>query len=186
MSANAVEQKVNMVQGVPQVIQDLPSNVMQVSDKMILLTWLAFAITAITLHKLLWRPILKTVEKREKHIDDALKGAESARAEIATAQSRKEQLELKAAQKARAVIERAAQDANAAKARAEVEIRELTQLKMDEARRNIEAEQLKAFEAIRRDAANHLISSLEHFLYSELTDQQKADYQRQVLNEVKL
>ena len=50
------------VPGVPEPLQQVPSDVMQISDKMILLTWLAFGLTAFLLHKLLWKPILRAVE----------------------------------------------------------------------------------------------------------------------------
>ena len=61
------------VPGVPEPLQQMPSDVMQISDKMILLTWLAFGLTAFLLHKLLWKPILRG-RGRERSISEALAG----------------------------------------------------------------------------------------------------------------
>ena len=83
---------VESVPGIPEPIQKLPSDVMQGSDKMILLTWLAFGIAALCLHKLLWKPILRAVEGREKAISDALDGAAVARKELSESEVRGRQV----------------------------------------------------------------------------------------------
>jgi F-type H+-transporting ATPase subunit b len=177
---------VEAVPGIPEPLQKLPSDVMQVSDKMILLTWLAFGIAAVSLHKLLWKPILRTVEGREKSISDALDGAARARRELAEAEAREQETVGRAAEKARAMADRASREAAEALARADREARDLAQRRMEDAARMIEAEQSKAFEAVRRASAEQLCDAIERFVRSELTDEQRRAYQQGILGEVKL
>jgi len=174
------------VPGIPEPIQKLPSDVMQVSGQMLLLTWLAFGIAAFCLHKLLWKPILHAVEGREKSISDALDGAKQARKELAESESRKQRTLEQADEGARIVAERASREAAATLARAEQAAKALTQQRMEETEQALELERGKAAEAVRLDAANRLADTLEHFLRQELTDAQKRAYQTEFLGEVKL
>ena len=65
-------------------------NVMDVSGRMMGLTWLTFIILTVVLYKVAWKPILKMLDMREKSIRDALAQAETARlgAEATVAQNR--------------------------------------------------------------------------------------------------
>ena len=177
---------VESVPGIPEPIQKLPNDVMQVSEKMILLTWLAFGIAAFCLHKLLWKPILRAVEGREKSISDSLDGAAQARREMAESEARGQQVVAQAQEAARAVEEQASREAAAALARADRAAKAVAQRRLEEAEQAIAAEQGKAFEAVRRDAAAHLGDTIEHFLRQDLTDGQKRAYQADILNEVTL
>ena len=177
---------VEAVPGIPEPIQKLPSDVMQVSDKMILLTWLAFGIAAFCLHKLLWKPILHAVEGREKSISEALDGAKQARQEVAESENRKREVIAQAEEEARLATDRASREAAAVIARADRDAKAVAQRRLEEAEQTIEAEQRKAFEAVRRDSAEKLGETLEKFLRQELTDEQKRAYQADILGEVKL
>jgi len=174
------------VPGVPAPIQKLPTDVMQVSDTMIVLTWVVFGIAAFALHKLLWKPILHAVEKREQSISDALDGAESARKEVAESQTRSREIIDKATEDSRTMAERASREAEASIARADREAKLVAQRRLEEAERAVEAEQRKASEAVRLDAAMHLSETIEHLLRQNLTDEQKRAYQAEMLKEVKL
>ena len=177
---------VESVPGIPEPIQKLPTDVMQVSDKMVLLTWLAFGIAALCLHKLLWRPILRAVEGREKSISDALGGAAQARRELADAEARKLQVAEQAVEEAREVAERASREAAAVVARADRDAKAVAQRRLDEAEQAIAVEQRKAVEAVRLDMAAHIGVALERLLRQNLTDEQKRAYQADILNEVRL
>jgi len=174
------------VPGVPAPIQMLPTDVMQVSDKMILLTWIVFGAAALCLHKLLWKPILGAVAKREQSISDALDGAESARREMGESEVRSRQMIEKAAEEARGMAERASREAAASVARADREAKLVAQRRLEEAERAVAAEQRKAAEAVRLDAAMHLSETIEKLLRQNLTDEQKRAYQSEMLKEVKV
>jgi len=169
---------------VPEPLQQLPSDVMQVSDKMILLTWLAFGIAAFSLHKLLWKPVLRAVEGRERSISEALEGAERARRELAEVETRRRESVARASAEAREVTARAAREAADTLARAEDETRAMAQRRIEEAQRSIAAEQRRAIEAVRSSAAEQLCDTLEQFLRNELTEEQRRAYQQTVVGEV--
>ncbi|MGI6494985.1 MAG: F0F1 ATP synthase subunit B [Kiritimatiellia bacterium] len=172
------------VPGVPEPLQRMPSDVMQFSDKMILLTWLAFGITAFLLHKVLWKPILRAVEGRERSIHEALDGAERARRELAEVETRSRESVARAAAEAQEVAERAAREAADTLAHAEDEAKAMAQRRIEEAQRAIDAEQRQAIEAVRSAAAEQLCDSLEQFLRQELTEEQRRAYQQTMVGEV--
>ncbi len=174
------------VPGIPEPIQKLPSDVMQVSGQMILLTWLAFGIAAFCLHRLLWKPILHAVEKRERSIGEALDGAEQARQELAATAVRSREMLDKASDDARVVAEQAAREANAALVRADQAAKDVAQRRIADAEREIETEARKAAESVRLDAAKHLGEMVERLLTKNLTDEQRRAYQADILSEVKL
>lgn len=174
------------VPGVPAPIQKLPTDVMQVSEQMILLTWIVFGAAAFCLHKLLWKPILRTVEHREKSITDALEGAEQAKKETAEAEGRGRQLVSQANAEAKALTDRAAQEKSALLAKADRDAKALALRRLEDAEREIEAEKNKAAEAVRLDAAKNVGALVERLLLKNLTDEQKRAYQADILGEVKL
>lgn len=174
------------VPGVPAPIQQLPTDVMQVSEQMILLTWLAFGIAAFCLHKLLWKPILRALEHREQSISDALDGAEQARKQMAESESRGRQLVSQADEEARALSGQALREKNALLARADQEAKALAQRRLADAEREIEIERGKAVEAVRLEAAKNIGDVVERLLLKNLTDEQKRAYQADILGEVKL
>lgn len=174
------------VAGIPGPIQRLPSDVMQVSEQMILLTWLAFGIAAFCLHKLLWKPILHAVEGREQSISDALDGAERARKELAASEIRGRQMAEQASEEARLIGEQAARDAAAAVARSDQEAKAVALRRYADAEREIAAAQRQASEAVRRDAASYLGETVERLLRGHMTEEQKRAYQVEILNGVKL
>jgi F-type H+-transporting ATPase subunit b len=174
------------VPGVPMPLQKLPTDVMQVSEQMILLTWLVFGIAALCLHKLLWKPLLGAVENREKSISDALDGAEQARKDLAATKSRMLQVIDRATDEARVTAEQATREAGAVVARADQEAKACAQRRMDEAEREIEVEKRKAVEAVRLDVAKNLGELVERLLLKNLTDEQRRAYQSDILSEVKL
>ncbi len=174
------------VPGVPEAIQRLPTDVMQVSETMILLTWVVFAIAAICLHKLLWKPILRAVAGREQSISDALDGAARARKELADSEVRSRQMAEQASEAARLTAEQAARDAAAAVMRADQDAKAVAQRRYADAEREIEAAQRLASESVRREAATYLGETIERLLRGHLTDEQKHAYQADILNEVKI
>ena len=50
-------------------------SVLEVSDKMVALTWLAFLIACFALYKLAWKPICQALDRREDKIRQSLKEA---------------------------------------------------------------------------------------------------------------
>ena len=186
MSELAETHAVESVPGIPVWLQNMVSGVMEIEGQLIVLTWIAFILAAIALHKLLWKPILKAVGDREKTISDALAEAEQARRKVAETETIGKELVQKAEDDARAVAQRATRDAAAIRAKADADAREDAAHQVQNARNIIEAESRKAFEALRLNAADRLTDTLERMLSQNLTDEQKRIYQEDLLKEVKL
>ena len=62
----------------------------------------------------------------------------------------------------------------------------MAQRRLAEAELAVAAEQRKATEAVRLDAAMHLSETIENLLRQKLTDEQKRVYQADILKEVKV
>lgn len=186
MSENVQTHAVESVPGIPDVIQQMPSDVMKVSGQMVVLTWIAFLIAAIVLHKLLWKPILKAVGEREKSITDALEDAEEARKEVATTEMQCKGLVQQAEEQSRLISEQAHRNAEAIIERADEEARLAAAQHVQEAQRQIEASYRNSFEALRLDAADRMTEALEKMMRLTLTEEQKQAYQQRLLQEVKL
>lgn len=67
-------------------------NVMDVQVPMVILSWVTFALLALVLYKVAWKPILKVLDMREKSIRDALAQAEKAREESAASEARNREI----------------------------------------------------------------------------------------------
>jgi F-type H+-transporting ATPase subunit b len=186
VNENQETHAVESVPGIPDALQQMPSEVMQVSGQMIVLTWVAFLIAAICLHKLLWKPILKAVGEREKSVSDALEGAEQARNEIAISAAQGKSLVRQAEEHSRTIAEHAQRNAAAIVSKADEDAHLAAARRVQEAERQIEMEYLKSFEALRLDAANRVAETVEQMMRLTLTEGQKQAYQEQLLNEVKL
>ena len=174
------------VPGVPAPIQKLPSDVMAVSDQMILLTWIVFGVAALCLHKLLWKPILHAVDKREKSISDALEGAEQAKKKMTESEHLGRQLVTQANEEAKALSEQATREKNAILSRADQEAKALAQRRAADAEREIEVEMRKAAETVRLEAAKNVGELVERLVRGNITEEQKRAYQSDILGEVKL
>ena len=161
-------------------------SVIELSDKMILLTWITFAIAAVCLHKLLWKHILRVIERREKDVADALQGAENARQELTAAETTKKQVLRQAEQDTRTMTEAAARQAAAIVARADVDARAAAQQRVREAERVIQGEYRKAFEELRHNAADNIARTVEKLIRQHLTDEQKRAYHEEMLKEIQL
>jgi F-type H+-transporting ATPase subunit b len=186
VSENQETHAVVSVPGIPDVIQQLPSDVMKVSGQMVVLTWIAFLIAAICLHKLLWKPILKAVGEREKSISDALEGAEQARTEIATSEAQCKVQVRQAEEESRLIAEQAKRNATVIVGKADDDARLVADQRRRDAERQIEVEYRKSFEALRLDAASRITDTLEQMMRLTLTAEQKKAYQSQLVSEVKV
>jgi len=185
MNADSSNETVESVSGVPDLLAET-TDVLAISDKMMLLTWITFIIAAVCLHKLLWKPILRMVEKREKDIGDALQGAEDAREELAATEANSRQVVHQTEQEVRAMTEVARRQAAAIVAHADTDARVAAQRRVAEAERVIQGEYRKAFETLRHNAADNISKTVEKLIRQNLTEEQKRAYHEEMLKEVQL
>jgi len=168
------------------MLQRQPSDVMRVSSEMVVFTWIAFIIAALVLSRLLWKPILRTVEKREKEVSDALAGAEQARRDVAEMETHRQDILAKAGVEAQTIRSQASLAATAMISKADSEAQAAAQRHIANAEKVIDDSKRKAFEQLRLETANYVVGGVEHILRQHLTDEQKRVYHEAMLNEVHL
>lgn len=132
-----------------------------------------FIALLLLLRKYAWKPILNAVNEREESINDSLKAAERARAEMKTLQSDNERI----LNEARVERERIVKEANDVKNKIVGEATEKAKAEadkiMDNAKASIEAEKLKAMSQIKEQVAELSVEIAEKLLRKELAEGNK-------------
>ena len=128
-------------------------SVLAVSDTMVLLTWMAFLIACIALHKLAWKPILQAIERREDKIRQSLKEAADIQARAAMDKEAQRMMLEEASREAAAIVERARLAAESTARTVEARSRAESEALIQEAQAEIERAKVKAMADLRREAS---------------------------------
>ena len=161
-----------------------PTSAIDVSGKMVLLTWVAFLIAAILLHRLAWKPILRALDKRERDIRTALDEAELAHKQAENSASESRKIIGEAADRARGMTEEARLAAERVATRIEKEAQEKSRRLIEDANREIAAAQRRAIEDLRGEAAKLAIQLSEQMLSEKLTADQRRAYEQRMAGKV--
>ena len=150
-------------------------------------TLLAFIIVFFILKKYAWKPILNSLNQREKGIADSLATAERVRAEMAELKSENEEL-LAQAREERAVMLKEARDikeriVNDAKEQAKTEASKI----MAETQQAIEQQKMAAMTDVKNQIGKMVIEVAEKILRKELGDKEAQEaHIKDLVDEVKL
>jgi F-type H+-transporting ATPase subunit b len=148
---------------------------------------LAFLILFVILKKTAWKPILKSLNEREKSISDSLATAEKVKAEMAQLKNENEALLAKAREE-RALLLKEARDTkdkiiNEAREQAKVEAGKI----ITDARAAIETQTMAAITDVKNQIGSLVVEVSEKILRRELSNKaEQENYIRQLSNEVKL
>ena len=167
-------------------VTESPNQMVTISGEMVLLSWLAFIVVAFALHKLLWKPLLRVLERRETDIKDALDVADRARDEVAESYQKKQNIISDARKEAQEKIDQALREAASLKEKADSEARRLSLARMKEADVQIALEKAKAEDSVRTATIAQIGGLLERVLSQNLSPEQKSKYQDAMLREVNL
>lgn len=154
---------------------------------LIIWTLLAFLIVFFILKKYAWKPILNSLNQREKGIADSLATAERVRAEMAELKSENEEL-LAQAREERAVMLKEARDikeriVNDAKEQAKTEASKI----MAETQQAIEQQKMAAMTDVKNQIGKMVIEVAEKILRKELGDKEAQEaHIKDLVDEVKL
>jgi len=150
---------------------------LSVSIGTVLWSSIAFIIVVLILAKMAWKPILASIKEREDSIDDALKSADKARADLASLQSSNEELlkEARAERDAMLKEARTTKDKIVADAKEKAEA-EYTKI-VASAKEDIRNEKLAAITELKLQVADLSIQIAEKVIREEL----KADEKQQAL-----
>lgn len=154
---------------------------------LIIWTLLAFLIVFFILKKYAWKPILNSLNQREKGIADSLATAERVRAEMAELKSENEEL-LAQAREERAVMLKEARDikeriVNDAKEQAKTEASKI----MAETQQAIEQQKMAAMTDVKNQIGKMVIEVAEKILRKELGNKEAQEaHIKDLVDEVKL
>jgi F-type H+-transporting ATPase subunit b len=148
---------------------------------------LAFLIVFFILKKYAWKPILETLNEREKSIAESIASAEKVKAEMANMKSEHEQLLVQAREERSAILKEAKEAKDKIVNEAATEAREKADKIMAEARLQIQNEKMAALTAIKNDVGNLVIEVSEKVLRKELSDKKAQEaYIGTLASEIKL
>lgn len=134
------------------------ANVMDVQAPMVILTWVTFALLALVLYKVAWKPILTVLDTREKSIRDALAEAEKARAEAADTETRNREILKAAEQEARRLVAEARAAAEETARLVESQAEQKAKAFLAEAVRDIDSATEQARTTLRRETTELAIA----------------------------
>ncbi len=129
-------------------------NPLDVSGSMVLFTWITFGLLALVLYKVAWKPILTTLDNREKQIKSALEEAEKTRAEYAKIEVERQRLIDQADEKARQIVEQARKAAIASAQTIEAKARDEAGILLANAQREIRTAHANVIADLRRESAD--------------------------------
>lgn len=159
-------------------------SLINVSSPMIALTWVTFALVALILYKVAWKPILAALDMREQGIRRSLEEAEKARREALASEERNRALIQEAEQEARRIVSeaRTAAETSARQIREESErrSRELA----EETRRDIAAAADQARETLRRETAGMAIQLASRVVAANMDAAKNRDLVAEALKEI--
>jgi F-type H+-transporting ATPase subunit b len=150
-------------------------------------TFIAFIIVLVILRKFAWKPILSSLNEREKTIADSLETAQRVKAEMALLKNENEEMMAKAREE-RSLLLKEARDTkdriiNEAKEQSKVEANKI----ILEAQQAINAQKMAAITEVKNQVGKLVIEITEKILRKELqnTDAQEAHI-RSLVDEVKM
>lgn len=132
-----------------------------------------FLIVLFLLTKFAWKPIMKMIKDREASIDDALKSAEKAKADIASMQADNERLLNEARRERDAMLKEARDMKDAIVAEAKGKAKEEADKLLTAARESIHNEKMAAITELKNQVAQLSIDIAEKMLKRELSAENK-------------
>jgi F-type H+-transporting ATPase subunit b len=154
---------------------------------LIIWTLLAFLIVFFILRKFAWKPILSSLDQREKTISDSLETAERVKAEMAQLKSENEELLAKAREERAAMLK----EARETKDRIISESKEQAKIEANkiilEAQQQINVQKMAAITDVKNQVGKLVVEVTEKVLRRELKDQSSQEaHIRDLVEEVKL
>jgi F-type H+-transporting ATPase subunit b len=136
----------------------------------ILWTVITFAILAALLGKFAWKPLLMTLNERERTIKDALDQAQRARLEAEEALKKNQENLAQARRETAQIIEQGKREAEGLRAEILAQSRKEAQDLVEQGKKQVQFEQKQAIEQLRRQVADLAIQAAERLITRSLDD----------------
>ncbi len=133
-------------------------------------TIITFVLLAALLAKFAWKPLLQTLEERERTIRESLDQAQKARAEAEETLRRNQEILAQARRETAAIIERGKREAETMRGEILAQARKEAQDLVEQGKRQVQYEQKQAIEQLRRQVADLAIQAAERLIARSLDD----------------
>ena len=157
--------------------------------KLGLIVWtvLAFAIVFFILAKYAWKPILKSLNEREKNISDAILSADKVRAEMAELKSENEVLLSKAREERAIMMREAKETRDKIIMESKEQARQQTNKIVADAQATINQQKMAAITDLKNQVGNLVLEVSEKVLRRELSNKEEQEkYIKQLAEKVEL
>ena len=138
-------------------------------------TTISFLLLVFVLGKFAWKPMLKAVNERQTSIEESLKQAEQARAEMANLQTEHEKLLVEAKMERDQILKEAKETRDKVIADAQNVAKTEAAAVMAKAQMEIKRDQEQAFKTLKAEVAEMAIGAATAILKNELSDKAKQE-----------
>jgi F-type H+-transporting ATPase subunit b len=146
------------------------SNLITPDPGTILWTLITFFVLSVLLAKFAWKPLLQTLEERERTIREALEQAQKARADAEETQRRNQEILAQARRETALIVEQGKRDAETLRAEILAQARKEAQDLVEQGKKQVQFEQKQAIEQLRRQVADLAIQAAERLISRSLDD----------------
>jgi len=146
---------------------------LQFEPGLMIWTLVVFVITLLVLHRIAWKPLLGTLDDREKRIDDALSKSERAQAEAEAAIAQAKQESADAVRRSDEMVKQAKLEGERLREQILEEAKAERQKIVAEGLKQLEVEQRHAFEQIRRETVGIAIQAASKLVESQMDEGQQ-------------
>jgi len=146
------------------------SNLITPDPGTVLWTLITFFILAVLLAKFAWKPLLTTLQERERTIRESLEQAQKARAEGEETLRRNQEILSQARRETAAILEQGKREAETLRAEILAQARKEAQDLVEQGKRQVLFEQKQAMEQLRRQVADLAIQAAERLITRSLDD----------------
>ena len=155
------------------------SNLITPDPGTVLWTVITFIVLAVLLAKFAWKPLLTTLQERERTIRESLEQAQKARAEGEETLRRNQEILAQARRETAAILDQGKREAESLRAEILAQARKEAQDLVEQGKRQVQFEQKQAMEQLRRQVADLAIQAAERLITRSLDD----SAQRELLDE---
>ncbi len=164
-------------------LQDLQSQ-FGIEGKYLLMQVISFSILAFVLYRFFFKPVLATVDERNKKIEEGLKYAEDTKAQLASAQEQSAVLIKQAQAEATKIIDEARKTAKEFTERETAAATERANALIAKAQQAIDLEHKKMLDQARTEIARLVVATTQRVLAKELNDADRSRYNEAAAREL--
>ena len=161
-----------------------PRSEMDVSETMVLLTWVSFLTAAFLLHKLAWKPIMAALDKREGAIKKSLGDLKMAQMQIESLNAQQQEMVADADRKVQEILAQGRQAAQALADTIDARAKEDARQLLEDARQDIHAARDRAVRELREESAALVVDLAGKLVRKNLDNEENRALTRQLIDEV--